>query len=131
MRRAREDQRMTQQDVADRLDITRSAYANIELGRNTAGVEHLIKLTAIFDKPIHYFLGLPAPPPEEITITELEEKINLIYDLLAADRLGQTSARPLLGTLLDICRQLPADTVKQVVDFARYQLDRAKNQPVS
>jgi len=129
LRYARESKRMTQQDVADQLGVTRSAYANIELGRNTAGVDHLVKLTRILGQPIHVFLNLPAPPPEEPTISDIESKIDDIYELLTYERGPADQGRSVLGELLAICHQLPADVVKQVVDFAAYQLNRTKNSP--
>lgn len=70
LKTAREEQNLTQSDVAEALGIERGSYSQIEIGRNMLTIEHLLKLPAIFHRPIHYFLGQPGP--NEITFDEVE-----------------------------------------------------------
>jgi len=128
LREAREAKRMTQAEVAERLGITRSAYANIELGRNAAGIEYLVKLTEVLERPINFFLDMPPPPPEPLTVSELEMKINDIWQLLTQDHpeYDTTAGLPLLNRLLAVCRQLDLDHARAVLDFATYTLDRQR-----
>lgn len=64
---AREEARLTQDDVADKLDIGRAQVANIETGRTLITVEHLLKLPAILNYPVGYFLGVK----DELTADEM------------------------------------------------------------
>lgn len=47
LRQARKATGYTQEEVADKLGIARSAYGHIESGRNLISIEHLVKLPAI------------------------------------------------------------------------------------
>ena len=49
---------MTQQQVADMLQIDRSNYSKYELGKLEFGYEMLIKLAKLFDVTTDYLLGL-------------------------------------------------------------------------
>lgn len=52
----REDNDLTQQKMADRLHISRSAYSAYENGANAVPIEVLINLSKIFDTSIDYLL---------------------------------------------------------------------------
>ena len=49
LRQARKSTRYTQEEIADRLGIARSAYGHIESGRNLISIEHLLKLPSILE----------------------------------------------------------------------------------
>lgn len=65
---AREEARLTQDDVADKLDIGRAQVANIETGRTLITVEHLLKLPQILHYPVGFFLGVQ----DELTTEEMQ-----------------------------------------------------------
>lgn len=56
---------LSQQSVADELQITQQAYANYEAGKRTPDVQNLSKLANFFNTSIDYILGNtddPTPP---------------------------------------------------------------------
>lgn len=69
LRSARQHRNLNQSDVADYLEIDRSAYAHIESGRNWLTVPNLVKISRIFNKSIAWFVG---EGEGELTGDELE-----------------------------------------------------------
>lgn len=65
LKAARENERLTQEEIATALGIGRAAYANIETGRSLLTVEHLIKLPKILKQPVTYFLGIEIDMDED------------------------------------------------------------------
>ena len=63
----REDSDWTQQQLTDRLAISRSAYSAYENGANAPPIEVLLRLAEIYHTSVDYILGrtdtrLPYPP---------------------------------------------------------------------
>lgn len=58
----REQKGVSQQTVADYLEITRQAYSNYETGKREADYETLLKLGEFFGVPIDYLLGKEKKP---------------------------------------------------------------------
>ena len=58
----REDNDWTQQNIADMLHISRSAYSAYENGTNAVPIEVLIRLSDIFGTSIDYLLELTNNP---------------------------------------------------------------------
>lgn len=58
LKQAREEARLTQEEMGSVLGIERAAYANIETGRSLLTIEHLLKLPDTLYKPVTYFLGV-------------------------------------------------------------------------
>lgn len=54
----RTDANMTQQQIADYLEIDRSNYSKYELGKLTLSVDMLIKLAKLYNVSADYILGL-------------------------------------------------------------------------
>lgn len=48
---------MTQQQIADKLGVTRAAYSHFENGRNEPDSETIVKLAKIFEVSTDYLLG--------------------------------------------------------------------------
>ena len=58
LKEAREEAGLSQSEVAELLRLRRgSSYGHIESGRNWITVEHLLKLSDFYRKPIAFFLG--------------------------------------------------------------------------
>ncbi|MGA4517374.1 helix-turn-helix domain-containing protein [Solibacillus silvestris] len=55
LKQLRKNQRMTQEDVADRVNITRSTISNYEIGRRTPHLKDLQKLANVFGVGLDYF----------------------------------------------------------------------------
>ncbi len=57
LKRLRKTNRMTQQDVADRLDISASAVGMYEQGRREPDLATLVKLADIFGVSVDHLIG--------------------------------------------------------------------------
>ncbi len=58
MRNLREDNDLTQQEIASMLGTSQTMYARYERGANEMPIRHLIKLARYFDVSTDYLLGL-------------------------------------------------------------------------
>lgn len=58
MRNLREDNELTQQEVADILGTSQTMYARYERGANEMPIRHLITLARYYDVSTDYLLGL-------------------------------------------------------------------------
>lgn len=58
IRDLREDNDLTQKQVAEKLNVTQQTYSDYELGHITITAEVLIKLSSIYGVSIDYILGL-------------------------------------------------------------------------
>lgn len=58
MRNLREDNDLTQQEVATILETSQTMYARYERGANEMPIRHLIKLARYYDVSTDYLLGL-------------------------------------------------------------------------
>lgn len=54
----REDNNVSQVEIAKYLGIQQNSYSQIETGKNTLQVDHLIKLAKFFSTSTDYILGL-------------------------------------------------------------------------
>ena len=73
-RNARKAVNMTQEEVAQRLGLTRAAYTHYEKGTRECPFDTLRKIAAIFNTSIDYLLGnnlKNTPPPSDI-LTDFE-----------------------------------------------------------
>lgn len=73
----REDRDFTQQQVADYLKVSRSAYKNYELGIRSIPVEILIELALFYQTSVDYLIGLtnrPFPYPYSGKFTTSKNK---------------------------------------------------------
>ena len=57
-RELREDNDKKQIEIAELLGIQQNSYSQIECGKNTIQVDHLIKLASFYDTSTDYILGL-------------------------------------------------------------------------
>ena len=57
MRELREDNDLTQQEIADYLGTSQTMYARYERGANELPIRHLIKLCDYYHVSSDYFLG--------------------------------------------------------------------------
>ena len=67
----REDRDITQQTVAEYLDVAQNTYSNYENGVRAFPLELLIKLSRYYEVNLEYLLGLtdeagPLPPSKRI-----------------------------------------------------------------
>lgn len=48
---------LTQQEVADKINVERSTYAYYESGKTVPSIDTLLTLSEVYDVPIDYFVG--------------------------------------------------------------------------
>ena len=70
--------RFTQQDIADKLGVTRSTVSNFEIGRRKPEVDILEKLAAIYGVDLNYFSS--KRPMNATDLIELVEKAEDIFN---------------------------------------------------
>ena len=58
IRHMREDNDLTQQDIAEYLSCSQVAYSYYELGRRNIPLDLLIKIALFYDTSIDYLLGI-------------------------------------------------------------------------
>lgn len=82
LRDLRRQCKMTQQGVADRLQIHRTTYTKYEIGGVTPDQQGLLKLAEIFGVTVDYLLGRDEQPPARLANDEnqpmmltLQEKV--------------------------------------------------------
>lgn len=84
---------VTQQDVADVLNITRAGYSNIENGKREPDYESLCKLADYFEVSIDYLLGRTNNPA-------------LIDEVFAAHTMDHSDLAPELAEKLEEYKQM-------------------------
>jgi transcriptional regulator with XRE-family HTH domain len=65
----------TQQDIADRLGVTRSTISNFEIGRRKPEVDVLEKLAAIYGVDLNYFANNDIHSSDLLLLVEKAETI--------------------------------------------------------
>lgn len=68
-------QHFTQQDIADRLGVTRSTVSNFEIGRRKPEIDVLEKLAAIYGVDLNYFSTQPVTANDLIELLKRAENI--------------------------------------------------------
>lgn len=91
LKAARKECKLTQQQVADLLNVDRSTYAYYELGTTMPPVDKLLVLAAIFKTDISWLLGEDIPKnvfrsPESILTLKAQIKERKIIDLNKEER---------------------------------------------
>lgn len=71
----RQRKHYTQQDIADRLGVTRSTVSNFEIGRRKPEIYVLEKLAAIYDVDLNYFATKPTTASDLMDLVEKAENI--------------------------------------------------------
>lgn len=58
LKELREAKRLSQTDVADRLEVTRSTISGYECNTITPSVEQLVKLAVLYNASLDYMMGM-------------------------------------------------------------------------
>lgn len=73
LKQLRKSRKLTQEDVANRVKITRSTISNYEIGRRTPHLKDLQKLATVFGVGLDYF-GI-TPKDEAIDLLERAKEV--------------------------------------------------------
>lgn len=65
LKEAREEKGISQEELAKMLGLSKVGYGALERGKNLIGLQYLIMLTHILDKPITFFLPASAVTDDE------------------------------------------------------------------
>ncbi len=66
IRQARQQKRLTQQALADAIELTRTSVTNIECGRQPVMTHHLVRIARAVGVPVESLLPSPIEPPSEL-----------------------------------------------------------------
>ena len=77
LKELRKSKNMTQQDLANMLNISQGTITNYEREPDTIGIESLEKLAEIFDTSVDYLLGLTNIPQKPENFIEFKNTINI------------------------------------------------------
>ena len=80
LRKARQEKRLTQQQVADLLGVAKSTYCQYETGASEPNILRLKKLAKILETNIDSLLGIESPE-------QLEKDFNRLKDKFGEERL--------------------------------------------
>lgn len=116
----RDKQGYTQEELADRLGISRAALSHYEKNRREPDFETLAKLADLFKVTIDYLIGR-TNHPQSILQSDVKEKVDTI-NLSEEDILKRF-------TLLYEGKKLDADHVNKIVKFIREK--RAVSKPTA
>lgn len=67
----------TQQEIADKLGVTRSTVSNFEIGRRKPEIDVIEKLAAIYGVDLNYFATTPITATD---LMELIERAEIIFN---------------------------------------------------
>lgn len=90
----RKSKKLTQQELADKLNISRATYAQYEIGRRKPDYETLEKLADFYKVSIDYLLGRTDNP-----FTSSTRDIEGVLRKIGATPLGKTVPIPVLGVI--------------------------------
>ncbi|HXV44152.1 MAG TPA: helix-turn-helix domain-containing protein [Anaerolineae bacterium] len=96
LKKAREAAGLTQDELADLLNMNRSTYANLESGRNWPAVWRLAKLKDVLGRSVDWFLGNDADQAEK-SLNNDQSRL-----LQAYDSIGDESFRELAIALVEL-----------------------------
>ena len=83
IRDLRQARNMTQDDLAERLFVTRQTVSNYETGRTKPDVDMLVRIAEVLEIDINALLyGLPQPPERKREIRKLVLAVCLVLILL-------------------------------------------------
>ena len=88
IKRLREEKGMTQQQIADLVNMHRSNYSKVEGGQRELSIKALNKIARYFGVSLDQLVNGDGPLPEEVVLedTNTLEQVRLIQELNEEDR---------------------------------------------
>lgn len=93
---------LTQQELADKIKISRATYAQYEIGRRHPDYETLQRLADYFEVTIDYLMGRSNAMHSENELTELDKKV-----LEEFNKLSEEDKEYVAGLILRISKDRP------------------------
>ncbi|MED3439226.1 helix-turn-helix transcriptional regulator [Bacillus subtilis] len=107
IKKLREEKKMKQQEVADKLGIARTTYASYEQGKREPDHETLIKIADYYDVTIDFLLRGESQETQDEIFNEQARKILEDPDTLVAAADGKITA-----SILEAAQRIIADQLK-------------------
>jgi transcriptional regulator with XRE-family HTH domain len=107
LQKAREEARLSQEDLAALLGITQSALSNYELGKRRLYLGNLEQIASVLKKPIGYFL---------------EEEPNKHTSLSGVPAAPDNASKE----VLQILDELPDQEREDILEYVKWRRDRLK-----
>lgn len=107
LQRAREEAKLSQEELASLLGITQAALSNYELGKRRLYLQNLEQIASILNKPIAYFLE--EEPVAETTPSE------------AGDDMSETAKE-----IIKLVSELPDEEMESILEFIKWRRDRQR-----
>lgn len=135
----RKEYGMTQDDIAKKLGLTRSAISSYERGRLEPTFQNIIKLADMFDVSAKYLMGLSISRNGENTDKRQDIKIevkNLMSDISVDDELTYNKKRLNKPTREMIIKSLEStlnlvDSVSKAYDIDMAELEKSRQKKKS
>lgn len=103
IRDLRQRKNMTQDDLAEKLYVTRQTVSNYELGRTRPDIDMLVKIAEVLDTDVNAVLyGSPAPANRKRTVMTLGVEAGIGILLAAAYLWGESLAQAWKDTYWDV-----------------------------
>ena len=81
IKQLRLQQKMTQDELAERLFVTRQTVSNYETGKSKPDVDMLIKISEVFNTDVHQLIYGPEPAPDKSKKKSLTIGVMLTFSL--------------------------------------------------
>lgn len=85
---ARKDKRMTQQTLADKMNVSKSTVSKWESGTNMPNVKMITDIADILDKPLNYFASdswMSSLDDDEVAYLPILDKVTCLHPLLTTE----------------------------------------------
>jgi len=92
IKKAREEQRLSQAEMGSLLGVTATAINYYEKGKRKINIDDLFKLARAVGKPMEYFLKNGTGGPVEKTGRRPAEKLEAVFDLMEVPVIGDIRA---------------------------------------
>jgi repressor LexA len=92
IKKAREEQRLSQADLGSMLGVTATAINYYEKGKRKINIDDLFKLARATGKPLEYFLEDGAGRSAEQAVRHRAEKLEAVFDLVEVPVIGDVRA---------------------------------------
>jgi len=75
IKKARNEKNLTQEELAEKLDVTVSYICQVERGKKKFNLKRIVEISKILEKPIDYFIDGYEPENDD-TISEIISLLN-------------------------------------------------------
>ncbi len=123
IRKVRLEQDLTQQELADKVGISRSNIANYEMNANMPSVDILKKIASVLEISADYLLEDDLTNDEETDEVKDNTEEPVTEYLIESDILDQELARKMVQVLVNEGKAIPAKRAYKIIDIAKSMVE--------